>query len=245
MTTQYRCQLLLSFCFYLCCCIYPATSFFPPECHPRSCVPTRSERRNACNYKSSSSALLVGKENNDGFPPNTHHRHRQRIPQTRQQPRNRRPKNYWLNVTNVEQELRDLWATVVITNQEENDSSNRPPPIVIPNEALLNYWKRHDLRAAITSHGGRQQLAELFGEGCIIIHGKWSDAVQMPIVQELLEQDSNLSRDLPPLSPQQLRLVEGKSVKQSEESSVRREKKAPRKRKEKGYWSDRVVVQEL
>jgi hypothetical protein len=157
-------------------------------------------------------------------------------------------------VTNVEQELRDLWATVnnvtTITNQEENDnyndndSSNQPPP-AIPNEALLNYWKRHDLRAAVVSHGGRQQLAELFGEGCIIIPGKWSEAVEMPIVQELLEQDSNLSRDLSPLSPQQLRKVGGNIVKKKEASSIRPEKKARQRRKKKGYWSDQVVIQEL
>jgi hypothetical protein len=105
----------------------------------------------------------------------------------------------------VEQELRELWewANVTLASEEA------PPPI--PNESLLNYWKRHDLRAAIATHEGREFLAETLG-GAVIIPGKWNLAVKTPYVQQILAQDSNLSSEFPPLSPQQQKHVKAQAV---------------------------------
>ncbi|OEU23233.1 hypothetical protein FRACYDRAFT_233403 [Fragilariopsis cylindrus CCMP1102] len=86
---------------------------------------------------------------------------------------NRKPRGYWKNITNIEYELRTLWTEKAIQisdnavdNDDNNDNDNDkllinllyPPPI--PNEALLNYWNRHDIRNAIRSYGGRTLLAE-------------------------------------------------------------------------------------
>jgi hypothetical protein len=84
---------------------------------------------------------------------------------------NRKPRGYWKNITNIEYELRNLWIEKMqISNNANNDDNNNgdkllvkllyeyPPPI--PNEALLNYWNRHDIRNAIRSYGGRTLLSE-------------------------------------------------------------------------------------
>jgi hypothetical protein len=149
-----------------------------------------------------------------------------------------------LNATHIEQELRELWASVNVTID-----ATQPPPI--PNESLLNYWQRHDLRAAVVTHGGRALLSESLG-GAELLPGKWSEVVQTCYLQELLVQDPNLCADLPPLSPQQQQTLKRGGKKQTKDSSVkedqrRREERWKYKgvRKEKGYWSDRLVIQEL
>lgn len=161
-----------------------------------------------------------------------------RIPQVRQKPKNRKPRNFWLEVDNVETELRDLWKSVGV----ELVDDSQPPPI--PNESLLNYWRRYDLRAAIVTHGGREALAESLG-GALIIPGRWSVAVNTTYVQQLLENDLDLSSDLPPLSPQQLK----KGIVREEKALFERKDKrqaAKGVRRGKGYWySDQKVIQEL
>lgn len=138
----------------------------------------------------------------------------------------------------METELRDLWKSVGV----ELVDDSQPPPI--PNESLLNYWRRYDLRAAIVTHGGREALAESLG-GALIIPGRWSVAVNTTYVQQLLENDLDLSSDLPPLSPQQLK----KGIVREEKALFERKDKrqaAKGVRRGKGYWySDQKVIQEL
>jgi hypothetical protein len=172
--------------------------------------------------------------------------------QMRSKSQNRRPANYWLKIETVELELRQLWATAGISlNAEE------PPPI--PNETLLNYWKRHDLRSAIVRYGGRELLSELLG-GARIIPGKWVEAVQTcPGIQELLDKDPALSADIPPLSPQQMRTTgvfceasaaaaaatnnDSLSVAEDERKATRWSHQSGRK--DPGYWDLQLVIQEL
>jgi hypothetical protein len=151
-----------------------------------------------------------------------------RTPQIREKPSFRKPKGYWLDISNIEKELRDQWKYVNVTVEEQ-----QPPPI--PNETLLNYWKRHDLRSVIVQSGGRDYLAEDLG-GAFIIPGKWSEAKKNAWVKQLLAADPNLDPDLPPLSPQQLK-SKGRKVSSWAHQSTR---------KTRGYWSSEIVViQEL
>ncbi len=182
-------------------------------------------------------SLVASQSDNDNRQPARH----PKIPQIRQKPRHRRPHNYWIEISNVRAELVELWNGVNVTIP-----STSPPPI--PSESLLNYWKRHDLRAAIATHGGREFLAEAL-EGALIIPGKWKLAVQTPIVQALLVEDSNLSVDNPPLSPQQLvRQVETatKNHTNNETSYRLRRWYHSSSRKPPGYWSSQTkVIEEL
>ena len=183
-----------------------------------------------------------------------------RIPQIRpKHGKNRRPKNYWLSVKNVDKELRQLWASQNITIQR-----HEPPPI--PNESLLNYWKRHDLRAAIVTHNGREELAELLG-GSFIIPGRWKDAVRTSVVQEIMKNNqqsqgssSLLDSNNPPLSPQQIKHGKvrgggGKQTKTNVEKKTKEKKQQQQEqsgttarrslRKPAGYWTNQQVLEDL
>jgi hypothetical protein len=180
-------------------------------------------------------------------------RYRNRQIQLRRKPMNRRPKYYWSNVTNLEMELRHFWKSVQVTIR-----NNEPVPI--PNEALLNYCQRFDIKAAIVTHGGREDLSFLLG-GSRIMAGKWNKAVATsPELQQLLRQNSGLSPDLPPSSPQQKTKKEPKTTTKDQKPSsytptyatddnynVRKSERWSHKtgRKESGYWNNTLVIEEL
>lgn len=183
----------------------------------------------------------------------THHPHQ----------RQRRPKYYWTEVSNVELALRELWESKEVAI----DAYHHLPPI--PNESLLNYWNRHDLRGAIITHGGRTLLSERMGNAPII-PGKWNEAVQTWYVQQILQHDRDLSADTPPLSPQRLQQEQKQQLQQQrqrqhEEEATKDVLQSGEKcsdnnnevlvsrpsrwshsshRKPKGYWSSMTVVVE-
>eukprot|EP00980_Cylindrotheca_fusiformis_P002932 scaffold683_cov124-Cylindrotheca_fusiformis.AAC.1 len=159
-----------------------------------------------------------------------------RLPQPRKKSILRKPRGYWLELSNIDFELREQWKSVNVTIEGQ-----QPPPI--PNETLLNYWKRHDLRRAIVQIGGREELAEKLG-GAFIIPGKWSEATENIWVKQVLASDPNLDPTLPPLSPQQLRHI---GTTMSSSKPIKRKRWIHQStRKKKGYWtSEVVVVQEL
>jgi hypothetical protein len=154
--------------------------------------------------------------------------------QIRKESQYRRPRYYWTNVVNVEVALRELWDSHGV-----RIDPTVPPPI--PNECLLNYWNRHDLRGAIASHGGREFLSESLSRAPII-PGKWKDAVQTCYVQELLQCDDQLSVDVPPPSPQQQ--LAKNTKKQPTDVAVPLPSRWSHSshRKPKGYWSSLTVV---
>jgi hypothetical protein len=179
--------------------------------------------------------------------------------QTRRKPTNRRPKYYWTDLKNVERELREFWiSSEVIAAKGE--------PILIPNNQLLNHYQRHDLRAAIYAYGGRECLAASLG-GARIMPGRWTDAVQeSPELRKLLQMDPTLSTERPPFSPRQgdtsvdddidTDTSDGNDVDNDEddlEGAQKNQEETIRSgrwlhqsgRKPKGYWSLRVVIQEL
>lgn len=198
--------------------------------------------------------------NNTGISNSSSPRYRHRQIQLRRKPINRRPKYYWSNITNLELEFRFFWKSVQVTIRDNE-------PVPIPNEALLNYYQRFDIKAAIVTHGGREDLAFLLG-GSRIMAGKWNEAVATsPELQQLLLQNSGLSPDLPPSSPQQQQQQAQKQLPKKRPKTTKGKKSLPsipdydndenydlRKlerwshktgRKESGYWNDTLVMQEL
>jgi hypothetical protein len=169
-----------------------------------------------------------GSQNSKDYPPRFRKKH-----QIRERSRIRKPPGYWLEVKNVEAELRNLWKSVNV-----NIDPKQPPPI--PNESLLNYWKRYDLRSAIVQNDGREILSELLG-GALIVPGKWSEAKETIWVKQVIQEDPDLSAEYPPLSPQQLRLNSSSDTLNKVEGSCRRWAHTS-SRKEKGYWSSEIVV---
>jgi hypothetical protein len=109
----------------------------------------------------------------------------------------RRPRAFWKDIHNIQNELRLFWSSV---NVDINPS--QPPPI--PNEALLNHFERHDLRYAIANMGGRNIVATQLGNATLV-PGKWSDAIQQSDeVKQLLKKDNikgkGLSKAVPPIA---------------------------------------------
>jgi len=153
-----------------------------------------------------------------------------RKPQERKKPENRRPKYFWLDASNLEKELRSFWNDDCGVELAKNE----PPPI--PNEILLMYYERHDLRGAIASNGGRLDVSEKLG-GAAIMPGNWRDAVsESKELRQLVGSDKNLSADYPPTGT-------ARESPRIRETSMRWSHHTGRK--PKGYWSLRVVVQEL
>jgi hypothetical protein len=203
-------------------------------------------------------------------------------------PCNRKPRFYWKDVQNIEQELRGQWeAALMLGNRgdddvERNDGAaallhkllppDRPPPI--PNEALLNHWKRNDLRAAIRQFG-RPYLAELLllerrgDDGdqrvgpavdaaltdAMIVPGKWKEAVRWPIVRHVVQADDSLCMDSAPPSSQRVRLM--KDTYNMTEKEIEEWMQGGRwqyrnstthgeaGRREKGYWSKKTIMNAL
>jgi hypothetical protein len=195
--------------------------------------------------------------------------------QTRRKPTNRRPKYYWTDLKNVERELREFWISSEVTiaatsgggdddNGDHNGDNDAHEPPLIPNNQLLNHYQRHDLRAAIYAYGGRECLAASLG-GARIMPGRWTDAVQeSPELRKLLQIDPTLSTERPPFSPRQRDSSvddvadiddvnyngsdedDPQSAQQNQEETIRSGRWLHQcGRKPKGFWSLRVVIQEL
>ena len=176
------------------------------------------------------------------------HRKRQR----RRKPRNRRPKYYWTNPDNLERELIQFWQVAGV----------KPSGILIPNETLLQFYNRHDLRAAIASQGGRTMIAEKIlaplKKQVRIMPGKWSQAwSDIPELQQLVELEPSLSRHSSPYNstrrdqqPQEPTETTN-PVESSQSNNLNSNNSTATKwshtenRKPKGYWSLQRVIQEL
>ncbi|CAJ1936213.1 unnamed protein product [Cylindrotheca closterium] len=169
---------------------------------------------------------------------NTQQRSGFRPTQTRKNQRGRKPRGYWKNIENIEKEIRTQWISVNV-----NIPSDQPPPI--PNESLLNYWERNDLRYAIYQFGGREFLsAEM--NGAFLVPGKWKEASEIEWVKELIQNDKNLDPEIPPLSPQQAKLKKREDPMEATESRQRKRWIQRSERKKKGFWrSEEVVIDEL
>ena len=102
----------------------------------------------------------------------------QRPIQKRSSPRRpRKPKHYWNDPENIRKELHLFWKELGINTSDDQQ-------LYIPNEYMLNYFSRNDIRAAIYQIGGRESLAyELDAQ---VIPGKWTDAVKLDIVKQVL-----------------------------------------------------------
>ena len=112
----------------------------------------------------------------------------------------KRPPSFWSNMTNLDDELRSFWASVHVGPEIIKPTS--PPPI--PNETLLNFFERHDLRYAIAHNGGRNVTSIKLG-GAKLIPGKWSQAIQQSEeVQCLMRPDNpagkGLTKQYPPIA---------------------------------------------
>jgi len=156
--------------------------------------------------------------------------------QVRRLPTKRRPKGYWDDPANLMKEFSSFWADLGVST-----SSSLPP---IPNQQLLNYYERNDLRWAIYRHGGREAVSQWLG-GAPIIPGKWKEAMEASheMRQLVLDPSNGTGRELspfhPPKSPQQLKV--GKV--QSPTPPTRWQHKPGRKAK--GYWTEERVMVEL
>ena len=163
----------------------------------------------------------------------------------------RKPRNYWKNITNIENELREQWKSALLPSSDINHllPDDQPPPI--PSFTLLMYWQRHDL-VGVMRKEGRSDLAEWMG-GAMILPGKWKDAAKIPIVKRVIELDDFLREDRPPPSPQQLKqLLKDKNNAASSEKDVIKEWNESerwnldgRRRRGLGYWSKKRVMKEL
>jgi hypothetical protein len=152
--------------------------------------------------------------------------HRKR--QIRRKTVQRRPRFYWLDPINLRRELRQFWRNAGL----ETDS------LTIPNEVLLMHYQRHDLRAAISKHGGREAVSELLG-GAPIMPGRWSEAVtDSPELRQLLQiEGSSLLSHRPP------RVITSGAVEPATTDNKRWSHHDGRK--PKGYWSLQTVIAEL
>jgi len=147
-------------------------------------------------------------------------RYYQRPIQKRSSPRRpRKPKFYWNEPENIRKELHLFWKELGITTSDDQ-------PLYIPNELILNYFKRNDLRAAIYQMGGRESLAHMLDAQ--VIPGKWIDAVKLDIVKQVL-----------PLMEEKCISTESKTQQsQSKQLNI-----TPASTK--GFWSKEKAIKEL
>lgn len=140
-------------------------------------------------------------------------------PQQRRPHVNRRPRNYWTNVSNIEKEVDQFWRELGIQNKY----------VLIPNRAILSYYKRHDLESAIASQGGRESLQYVFSKETRILPGRWSDALMdYPHLFSNASALSNITSPWNIVIDEQRRRWEHKET-----------------RKEKGYWNLTIVFKKL
>ena len=142
----------------------------------------------------------------------------QRPIQKRSSPRRpRKPKLFWKNPENIRKELHLFWKELGINNSDDQ--------LYLPNEHMLNYFKRNDLRAAIYQIGGRESLAHMLDAQ--VIPGKWIDAVELDIVKQVL----------PLMEEKKSNSTESKT-RQPKQSNI-----APASTK--GFWSKETAIKEL
>jgi hypothetical protein len=150
--------------------------------------------------------------------------------QLRRKSVDRRPRFYWLDQTNLCNELYQFWSNLGV--------STDPSYPAIPNERLLMYFDRHDLRAAIVKNGGRASVSQLLN-GAPIMAGRWKIAVRSsPELQQILQnKNTGLSPERSPRSDTTVTSMESSIVPKlwSHQSG----------RNRKGHWSLQMVIQEL
>jgi hypothetical protein len=157
--------------------------------------------------------------------------------QQRAKPQNRKPKYYWSDLANLRTELDIFWKGRGVLVGNGSAKTNR---IVIPNETLLIYYRKHDLRGAIASHGGRYAVAEKLkramprGTMVEVMSGTWALAVnESPELRSLIQLDPLLSKERPPTISSQSR--------SSLDLGGRRWLHSPA-RHPKGFWGNRTAV---
>ena len=96
--------------------------------------------------------------------------------------RPRKPRFYWHDEENIQNELQSFWDELHVPINEFYPDNPSPP---IPSEFLLNHFKRNDLRWGIAQFGGRDSLSHALN-GAVIIPGKWKEAKELEIIQSLL-----------------------------------------------------------
>ncbi|CAB9521514.1 expressed unknown protein [Seminavis robusta] len=151
--------------------------------------------------------------------------------QERRQPTERRDRFYWQDLRNVESEFQNFWISLGI-------KTKRKSAICIPNETILRYFGRHDLRWAIATHGGRDELFFKM-KNVVEMPGKWNEAVEScPEMQRLLKnQTIGLSARGPPK-------LEG-TGEGAEKEEASRKWMHRSGRKPLGYWSQQQVLVDL
>jgi hypothetical protein len=166
-----------------------------------------------------------------------------RKPQKRRQTRNRRPRNYWTQPDNVAREIRLFWAKDCGLGEyyKSSNATLNYDENMIPNEGLLNYYGRHDMRAAFASLGGREAVAEQLG-GAKILPGRWKEAVDEPQIQALLQIDPALSSEYSPLSALD---VSSTTTTTEEDNTTPTRWSHQSDRRPKGFWNKTRVIQEL
>ena len=167
----------------------------------------------------------------------------------------RKPKHYWSDLANMARELSYFWDDCASTAGLERRGtatalkSSSPPPIrrklVIPNETLLRFYNRHDLRGAIAAHGGRRVLAEKLREAfaaptssrvmdVTILSGRWADAMnESSELRAIVLAHPQLSVHRPPsICEHSARWGHHLRPRWSHQSH----------RRPKGYWSNQTAV---
>ncbi len=182
--------------------------------------PTQLGTSNEPHHKNNDNTVLVSR------------RHRQ----IRKKPMDRKPRYYWLDRMNLRQEFLDFWSNLGV-------STNVTSP-TIPNESLLMYYERHDLRAAIVKNGGRHAVSLLLNHAPIM-PGRWKDAISTCIeVQQLIHRnDTNLSPDRPPWHTKTA--ADTSSVTVLFKTNDTKLWSHHEGRNQKGHWNLQIVVQEL
>ena len=149
-----------------------------------------------------------------------------RIRQKRRRPAQKRPARYWSDLNNLRSELRAFWI-----DRGVKLTQNKLPPI--PNEVVLRYYQRNDLRAAIVKYGGRDAVSQILGR-CPIVPGRWKDAVhESPELRALVEADAALSLTSPP------------SLTKSSRNNETARWQHQDGRNPKGYWNKQTLLKEM
>ena len=162
----------------------------------------------------------------------------QRQRQTRRKAIDRKPRYFWFDPTNLRNELLQFWSKLGI-------ATNHTSP-TIPNESLLVYYERHDIRAAIVKNGGRAAVSILLNHAPIM-PGRWKDAIASSIeLQQLLRSanETNLRADRPPWT--------NKTAKETSLATSFLKSNNDTKlwthhdgRNQKGHWNLQTVIQDL
>jgi hypothetical protein len=182
------------------------------------------------------------------------------LPPTRRRQRNpsarpRKPKYYWTDLDNLYRELQGLWKEEAgITYQASHNSSSSTPntlQVLVPNETLLRYLGRHDVRAAIASHGGRVRLENEYSHLFRIQSGRWTEGVTQESMHmsALLQKHSNLSAKRPPFLGNAMSSALTTNTSASlpiGNTSLNKQVQLPKNQKRlKGYWTSQKVIEEL